>query len=111
MLNKSDNLPLIKTPKHQANTKLNWQVIESLSTYVNLNYIGEQYIEMAPTWQKTPADGYVMVDLGSRFALSKTIAVRVGITNLFDKRIDQDAFDYGYAEVGRSIFAGVDVSF
>ncbi len=109
--NKSDNLPLIKTPKHQANTKLNWQVIESLSTYVNLNYIGEQYIEMAPTWQKTPADGYVMVDLGSRFTLSQTIAFRVGITNLFDKRIDQDAFDYGYAEVGRSVFAGVDFSF
>lgn len=108
---KSDGQPLLATPEQQVNLKLNWAVTDAVGLYGALNYIGEQYIEMAPTWEKTPASGYSLVNVGGNYRFNETFAIRYGVRNLFDKRLDLEDVDYGYAEVGRSYFAGLDFNF
>jgi ferric enterobactin receptor len=116
--------PLSVIPEYTINSTLDWQATEKLSFQVNGTYYGKQE---APTLNtRTTAlysasaqqsvDPYGLIGLSSGYEFNKNLSVRVGINNLFDKRIfrEGNASEAGaltYNEPGRAFFASVTTSF
>ena len=100
-------------PKRTIGTKLTYNVTPALSSYVGVNYVGEQYY-LKTLYRGTPsqrlvdatADDYVSVNWGINYAIDKTTTVYGGINNLTDEGID----DVLGSSSGRYFFMGVKVS-
>ncbi|MBD9482127.1 FepA family TonB-dependent siderophore receptor [Pseudomonas sp. PDM14] len=116
--------PLSVIPEYTLNSTLDWYVTEQLSLQVNGTYYGKQE---APSYNprtdqaydadaQKDVDPYGMMGLSAGYEFNENYSVRLGINNLFDKRIyrEGNASSAGavtYNEPGRAYFASVTASF
>lgn len=92
---------LITTPEWSAYGALDWRPSERLSFVASAQYTGEQLGAA-----DTITDSYTTVDLTAGFEASRTVTLRAGVQNLFDKEITGDS-GFGYYSPGRRLFVGV----
>ncbi|QZX81909.1 TonB-dependent siderophore receptor [Metapseudomonas otitidis] len=116
--------PLSIIPEYTVNTTLDWYATEQLSLQVSGTYYGKQEApslnqrtnQAYATSAQKDVDPYGLMGVSAGYAFSENYSVRLGINNLFDKRIyrEGNASDAGantYNEPGRSYFASVTASF
>ncbi|MGP8308774.1 TonB-dependent receptor domain-containing protein [Vibrio sp. YIC-376] len=99
---KSSGEKLTGTPEHLANLDVNWQILDALTTFARVNYIGEQVITNLSSEDKT-VDGYTLVGLGVSYDFQQ-VNLKAGLNNIFDVELDDEDDYYGYSEKGRSAY-------
>ncbi len=107
--NKESGKDLEFTPERMLGAKLDYALSKALSSYVGVNYVGEQYY-LKTLNRGTPsqslvdatADGYVSVNWGVNYALNKTVTLYGGINNLTNEGVD----DVLGSSSGRYFFVG-----
>nr|WP_086939576.1 TonB-dependent receptor [Thaumasiovibrio occultus] len=104
-IDKSTGDELIDTPEHLANIDLNWYATKNLTTFVHLNYVGEQYVS-----QDTTVDAYSLVGLGASYDFNE-LNVKVGVSNVFNTLLDEEDSNYGYTEKGRTAYVNATFAF
>ncbi|MFK8330381.1 FepA family TonB-dependent siderophore receptor [Pseudomonas sp. BJa5] len=116
--------PLSIIPEYTVNTTLDWNATDKLSFQLNGTYYGKQEAPsynaraneaLDPKVQKD-VDPYGLVGISSGYEFSKHLSVRVGVNNLFDKRLyregnSDEAGALTYNEAGRAYFASFTTSF
>jgi ferric enterobactin receptor len=121
---KDSGEPLSIIPEYTVNTSLDWDATEKLSLQVSGTYYGTQE---SPSYNarrnvaidsqaQKDIDPYGLVGVSAGYAFNEQYSVRMGINNLFDKRIyrEGNATEAGantYNEAGRAYFASVTASF
>ncbi|WCD79095.1 TonB-dependent siderophore receptor [Pseudomonas sp. TUM22785] len=116
--------PLSIIPEYTLNSTLDWYATEQLSLQLNGTYYGKQEApalnqrtnQAYATAAQKDVDPYGLMGVSAGYEFSENYSVRVGINNLFDKRIyrEGNAADAGantYNEPGRAYFASVTASF
>ncbi len=94
--------------RHRANATLAWQALASLSTRVQLEYIGAQ--QRPDEDGKRP--GYTLLHWYLDYALNRNLSVQAGVENLTDKRLANDDLAlYSRADEGRRYFVGLKAQF
>lgn len=122
--NKDNGEPLSIIPKYTVNSTLDWFYTDQLSFQANVTYYGKQE---APTLNlrtgvENTGDGlqsvspYALVGLSTGYKVNKNLQFRVGVSNLFDKRLYREgngssAGAATYNEPGRAYYATVTASF
>ncbi len=102
--NREDDSDIAYTPEWLVNANLNWQADENLALFTGMNYTGKQLDD-----SKNELDPYSIVQLGGSYQLNDNFTLKLGITNLFDKRLDEDDnMEYEDTEIGRSYYLNVD---
>ncbi|ETF01063.1 membrane protein [Advenella kashmirensis W13003] len=100
--------PMPDRSRHRANATLAWKPLASLSTRVQLEYIGAQ--QRADEAGKRP--GYTLLHWYLDYALNRNLSVQVGVENLSDKRLANDDLAlYSRADEGRRYFVGLKAQF
>lgn len=100
--------PMPDRSRHRANATLAWKPLASLSTRMQLEYIGAQF--RSDKEGKRP--GYALLHWYMDYALSRNVTVQVGVENLTDKRLANDDIGlYSRADEGRRYFVGMRVQF
>lgn len=121
---KDSGEPLSIIPEYTVNTSLDWAATEKLSLQVSGTYYGTQE---SPSYNarrnvaidsqaQQDIDPYGLMGVSAGYAFNEQYSVRMGINNLFDKRIyrEGNATEAGantYNEAGRAYFASVTASF
>lgn len=121
---KDNGQPLSIIPKYTINSTLDWFATEKLSFQANLTYYGKQE---APTLNPRRGETitgqglqsvspYTLVGLSTGYELNKNLRLRVGVSNLLDKKLyrEGNAGEAGaatYNEPGRAYYATVTASF
>ncbi|MFP5421440.1 MAG: TonB-dependent siderophore receptor [Gammaproteobacteria bacterium] len=121
---KDSGEPLSIIPEYTVNTSLDWAATEKLSLQVSGTYYGTQE---SPSYNarrnvaidsqaQKDIDPYGLMGVSAGYAFNEQYSVRMGINNLFDKRIyrEGNATEAGantYNEAGRAYFASVTASF
>jgi len=121
---KDSGEPLSIIPEYTVNTSLDWAATEKLSLQVSGTYYGTQE---SPSYNarrnvaidsqaQKDIDPYGLMGISAGYAFNEQYSVRMGINNLFDKRIyrEGNATEAGantYNEAGRAYFASVTASF
>lgn len=121
---KNSGEPLSIIPEYTVNTSLDWAATEKLSLQISGTYYGTQE---APSYNarrnvaidsqaQKDIDPYGLMGVSAGYAFNEQYSVRMGINNLFDKRIyrEGNATEAGantYNEAGRAYFASVTASF
>jgi len=121
---KDSGEPLSIIPEYTLNTSLDWAATEKLSLQVSGTYYGPQE---SPSYNarrnvaidsqaQKDIDPYGLMGVSAGYAFNEQYSVRMGINNLFDKRIyrEGNATEAGantYNEAGRAYFASVTASF
>ncbi|WP_437880400.1 FepA family TonB-dependent siderophore receptor [Pseudomonas sp. LRF_L74] len=113
--------PLSIIPKYTLNSTLDWFVTEQLSVQATATWYGKQTPPtLAQTGSAISAQDeiapYALFGIGSGYAFNEHLALRVGVSNLFDKRLYRkgNAESVGaqtYNEPGRAFYASVTTSF
>lgn len=122
--NRDTGEPLSVIPEYTLNSTLDWQATEKLSLQLSATYYGEQESpSINPRRQEAIADearqdidSYGLMGVSAGYAFNPNYSLRVGINNLFDKRIyrEGNATEAGaatYNEPGRAYFASITASF
>lgn len=119
-----EGLPLARTPEHTASLRADWTTpMEGLSAWSAVNFRGPEVNAGARIGSNgTPyaynADGdviayeydaYTTVDLGIRYAVSDTAAVKAAVYNIFDEGLT--AANNNAVGEGRRFWLGLDVAF
>lgn len=100
--------PMPDRSRHRANATLAWKPLASLSTRVQLEYIGAQ--QRADEAGKRP--GYTLLHWYLDYALNRNLSVQLGVENLSDKRLANDDLAlYSRADEGRRYFVGLKAQF
>ncbi len=102
-------LPLTQTPEHLFAANLDWQISNSLKTWLGGNYRSKESEPTTVGSRSGQAPSVTFVDLGSAWEITDDIKVMFGIYNLFDKITTYD--DYGYVEDGRRYWLAIDTQF
>ncbi len=97
---------LAYSPELLANITLNWLPNYDWSIFFSENYIGKQQ-----DGAEKDLSAYSISNLGASYQVSDVFAVKAGITNVFDKRLDKENDDYEELEFGRSYFVTLDLTF
>lgn len=121
---KDSGEPLSIIPEYTVNTSLDWAATEKLSLQVSGTYYGTQE---SPSYNarrnvaidsqaQKDIDPYGLMGVSAGYAFNEQYSVRMGINNLFDKRLyrEGNATEAGantYNEAGRAYFASVNASF
>ncbi len=121
---KDSGEPLSIIPEYTVNTSLDWAATEKLSLQVSGTYYGTQE---SPSYNarrnvaidsqaQKDIDPYGLMGVSAGYAFNEQYSVRMGINNLFDKRIyrEGNATEAGantYNEAGRAYFASFTASF
>lgn len=121
---KDSGEPLSIIPEYTVNTSLDWAATEKLSLQVSGTYYGTQE---SPSYNarrnvaidsqaQKDIDPYGLMGVSAGYAFNEQYSVRMGINNLFDKRLyrEGNATEAGantYNEAGRAYFASVTASF
>lgn len=121
---KDSGEPLSIIPEYTLNTSLDWAATEKLSLQVSGTYYGTQE---SPSYNarrnvaidsqaQKDIDPYGLMGVSAGYAFNEQYSVRMGINNLFDKRLyrEGNATEAGantYNEAGRAYFASVTASF
>lgn len=107
--NKESGKDLEFTPERTLGARLDYAFSKQLSSYVGVNYIGEQYYlktlnRGTPTQSlvDATANDYVSVNWGVNYAINKTVTVYGGINNLTNEGVD----DVLGSSSGRYFFVG-----
>ena len=87
------------TPRVAANANINWSPTRALNLATGVHYTGKQ-----ENWSDTKLPGYQTVDFSASYQVSDSFSVKTGITNLFDKRLDETDYSYQDTEIGRSYY-------
>ncbi|SFC55910.1 outer membrane receptor for ferrienterochelin and colicins [Kosakonia oryzae] len=104
--------PLTKLPKHQFTSTINYQLNESIKTWLTVNFRGKDSDNVGGTEQAIlpiRAPSFALFDFGTDYSVNKNIDVKAGISNLLDKKIRYD--NYGYTEDGRRFWVAVNYAF
>lgn len=102
--------PLNQLPKHLIQASFNYEPIDNLSTWLRVNYRGEEsQPTTGPSSSSLIAPSYTLLDLGANYQLNDSLKFSAGIYNAFDKEITQE--EYGYIEDGRRYWLGMTYSF
>ncbi|WP_342243179.1 TonB-dependent siderophore receptor [Pseudomonas sp. OTU5201] len=122
--NRDTGEPLSIIPEYTINTSLDWRATEQLSFQVNATHYGKQEAPSLNPRTDQPYDSsaqkdvdpYSLVGISTGYEFNKNFSVRLGVNNLFDKRIyrEGNAGDAGantYNEPGRAYFASFTTSF
>ncbi|GLS26756.1 TonB-dependent receptor domain-containing protein [Marinibactrum halimedae] len=97
---------LLERPEHSFMTRVALTFSQSLNSFVQYNYTGEQAIR-----NNDILDAFSTIDIGLNSEWSDSVRLRVGIRNLTNKELDRDASLNGYNEAPRSGYVGVSVDF
>ena len=106
---KTSGKDLYRTPEHTANAKLEWQVIESLSTQLGWNYTGSQILpvpRMSGTTYETTA-AFHTLDVGAVWNATRALDLKFGLNNLTNTKRDWVATEADQILDGRTVYAGV----
>lgn len=83
------------TPKQQASASLQWKPDNRFNAYLRAIFRGEEAITEAQSDGDTIyAASYTTVDVGASYKLSPAITVRGGVSNIFDKQLDYEEYEY-----------------
>ena len=121
-VNKDTGNPLSVIPKYTINSSLNWQPTEKLDAALNVTYYGKQKprsialnnIEKNDGLTNEEVKPYGLVGISAGYRFNKNLNVRLGINNLFDKRLYRSADNSSaasYNEPGRSFYGSLKLSF
>ncbi|CAK7065415.1 FepA family TonB-dependent siderophore receptor [Pseudomonas sp. S 311-6] len=127
---KTYNQPLSIIPKYTVNSWLDWAVNERLSLQANLTWYGKQEPATFDVRRGTDVaigpglNPYALVGVNGGYEISKNFSVRLGINNLFNKKLYRQGLNYGtgntliegagartYNEHGRSYFLNLTARF
>ena len=116
--------PLSIIPKYTVNTTMDWQATDKLSFVVTGTFYGKQKPRTTNISTGGTATGnslnereaYSLWGISAGYTFSKTLKGRVGISNLFDKRLYREgngssAGANTYNEPGRAYYATLTASF
>ncbi|MCK9511041.1 MAG: FepA family TonB-dependent siderophore receptor [Pigmentiphaga sp.] len=121
---KETGQPLTVIPRYTINSTLDWNINERWSAAFYATFYGKQEPRTLNTANGTDVTGeglnvrgaYALFGLSSGYQFTKNVYLRVGIDNLFDKRLFRE--DSGsasgaatYNEPGRAYWANLTVSF
>ena len=114
--------PLTQTPKHMANARADLDLSNRLSLWTSLAYRGKEVNAALRSGSNGKvlynADGdaigrvypeYFQADIGGSFLLRDAVTLKLGIYNLFDKKLD--VADYNWQGDGRRIWMGINARF
>ncbi|WP_153110227.1 FepA family TonB-dependent siderophore receptor [Propionivibrio limicola] len=115
--------PLATVPEYTVNSSLDWQATDKLSVMVTATFYGDQEPRTRNANGSTTSgtetqvrDAYHLVGISAGYTFDRNLKGRVGISNLFDKRLYREANSSGagaatYNEAGRAFYATVTASF
>ena len=110
----AEGQPLVATPKHSGSATLDWQVIDSVSSFATVSYRGE---ETSIAWGQGGAvsentQAITTVDMGATWQATRELSLSVVGYNLTNKVREQDVdSDYSYAEDGRRFWVKANYTF
>lgn len=121
--NKTTDEPLSIIPRYTVNTTLDWEATDQLSLVATGTYYGRQEPRRLTT-QGAAAEGAALDERGSYavygvnlgYALTRAMQLRVGVDNLFDKRLFRAGTSSSvgaatYNEPGRAYYVSVTSAF
>lgn len=117
---KSTGNPLSIIPKYTINTFLDWQINAKWDAQLNATFYGRQKprkyaennTENTNGLSTTEVGAYTLVGINTGYQFNQNLSVRVGISNLFNKKLYR-ANDGAstYNEPGRAYYGRVTISF
>ena len=120
---KSTGQPLSMIPRYTVNSTLDWTVNDKVSAQVYATFYGKQKARTlgqaggaATGLALSDRGSYSLVGLSAGYKFSKSLSLRAGINNLFDKRLFRQNNSSGagantYNEPGRSLYVTMTASF
>jgi len=121
---KTTGNPLSLVPEYTVNSSLDWQINDQWSAQLTATFYGEQKpprfadarMNLASGVSQEKVDPYALWGVSTGYEFNRNLRMRVGIANLFDKRLFREGNSAGagaatYNEPGRMIYATVTSSF
>ena len=96
---------LARRAKHTGGASIGWDYSKKGTIYTDLTYTGGRYEDAG---NFTKLEEFVLVGIGTRYAVSDSASVVAHVSNLFDKYYETSA---GYGPVGRVASAGIEITF
>jgi ferric enterobactin receptor len=120
--NRQTGQPLSVIPKYTVNTTLDWQATDRLSLQANAVWYGKQTSPTLTRATNTPIEGnslspYALFGVSGGYQFSEHLSGRLGVSNLFDKRLyregnaESGAGAATYNEPGRALYASLTTRF
>lgn len=100
--------PLTGRNRHSGHAGLRW-TDDAWNAGLRLDYIGSQWQTGSAGLTRLPAYRLWSLDLGYR--INERVALRGGVENLANERLDQSSALYAYPETGRYVHARVELGF
>ena len=122
--NKDTGNPLSIVPKYTLNSSLNYQITETFDTMLTYTQYGKQTsrknpenrMENGKLVNSSDIGSYAVWGLSAGYNWKNTVSVRVGVNNLFDKRLYRSSSStnynaHTYNEPGRAYYATLKYTF
>ena len=122
--NKDTGNPLSIVPKYTLNSSLNYQITEAFDTMLTYTQYGKQTsrknpenrMENGKLANSSDIGSYAVWGLSAGYNWKNTVSVRVGVSNLFDKRLYRSSSStnynaHTYNEPGRAYYATLKYTF
>ena len=122
--NKDTGNPLSIVPKYTLNSSLNYQITETFDTMLTYTQYGKQTsrknpenrMESGKLANSSDIGSYAIWGLSAGYNWKNTVSVRVGVNNLFDKRLYRSSSStnynaHTYNEPGRAYYATLKYTF
>ena len=122
--NKDTGNPLSIVPKYTLNSSLNYQITEAFDTMLTYTQYGKQTsrknpenrMENGKLANSSNIGSYAVWGLSAGYNWKNTVSVRVGVNNLFDKRLYRSSSStnynaHTYNEPGRAYYATLKYTF
>ena len=122
--NKDTGNPLSIVPKYTLNSSLNYQITEAFDTMLTYTQYGKQTsrknpenrMESGKLANSSDIGSYAVWGLSAGYNWKNTVSVRVGVNNLFDKRLYRSSSStnynaHTYNEPGRAYYATLKYTF
>lgn len=110
----AEGQPLVATPKHSGSVTLDWQIVETVSSFATVSYRGE---ETSIAWGQGGAvseneQAITTLDVGATWQATRDLSLSLVGYNLTNQVRDLDAdADYSYAEDGRRFWVKANYTF
>ncbi len=112
---KTTNEKLAYTPNLMANVGLNWSVTDELTLFSDVKYTGDQVYTHTDRATRTSTvrdlKPYATINLGGSFQVNDTFKLKAGLSNVTDRRLYEEEYEYNHVDMGRSFYAAVDFEF
>lgn len=84
--NESDRkIPFSETPKHMLNAKVNWDINDAWSTWLDGEYRAKQYQGLTDAGAKVYYKPYAIMNFGAKYQVNEQLSFSAGIDNLLNK--------------------------